>query len=215
MAFFSMRRPQIEQAREEEVPLLRQLREVHEAGHFVAAHAAGFEISGASVVRGRARVAWMVAAGNRAVQRFNSAVVLAAGLAAQRRFGAGRDYDDHGRSDMQAVVDHARAAGLPAAAVPIFVARAEACAAQFVQGAWGEIVAVARVLHAREDLDETECGQIVALLTPRTLLDEAPQVARDTIQHRTDGYIWAKGRHDLTRIIASFPTPRDAWRAIA
>jgi hypothetical protein len=43
-------------------------------------------------------------------------------------------------------------------------------AAQFVSKAWLEILAVADVLRARQDLDEHECEEVVSLLAPRVLL---------------------------------------------
>jgi hypothetical protein len=92
-----------------------------------------------------------------------SLIALAAGRAAQRRFGARHEfYDGLCDGDFNKIETVARAVTATPAETRAYVAEIVEEAERFVEQHWSEIERVAKRLHAKGRLDETAISQAIA-----------------------------------------------------
>jgi len=147
-----------------DIPLIAELRAIHEAGHFAAAVRCGFAVPGASVVAGEACVEW-TSLTRKVADLIAHMTVLAAGGAAQRKFGAvGDAYDearlfDNDRIDAIAV-EIETAVGRK---LPELIPSVRAAAEKFVAANWSDIEFIARGLSRLRSVDQEEAQDLVAI----------------------------------------------------
>ena len=149
------------------VPLIAELRQRHEAGHFCAAVHYGFRVRGASVLAGDGHVEWTSPTG-RVSDLIAHMTVFAAGGAAQRKFGAvDATYDEACLFDNDRI--DAIAAEIETAVgrkLPKLIPSVRAAAEKFVAAKWSDIEFIAHALGKLGTVDEREAGELAASLRP-------------------------------------------------
>jgi hypothetical protein len=149
------------------VPLIAELRQRHEAGHFCAAVHYGFRVRGASVLAGDGHVEWTSPTGT-VSDLIAHMTVFAAGGAAQRKFGAvDATYDeaclfDNDRIDAIAA-ETETAIGRE---LPDLIPSVKDAAEKFVAAKWSDIEFIAHALGTLGTVDEREAGELAASLRP-------------------------------------------------
>jgi hypothetical protein len=156
-------------------PLLDELTAIHEAGHAVVAHVHDRPIHSAALTDGGgefrhhsdqpideaglldAIVSGLEPSPSARDTWRSSLIEVAAGRAAERKFGATQDfYDANGSHDRGKLVAVACAVTDSDAESLAYIAEIEAEAARLVDEHWAAIQAVARALHAAGSLDEAK-----------------------------------------------------------
>ena len=159
--------PPVEPCDFADIPLIAELRAHHEAAHFAAALHFGFVVRGASVVAGDAHVEWTSPA-SKVADLIAHMTVLAAGGAAQRKFGALDDsYDEACLFDNDRI--DAIAAEIETAVgrkLPELIPSVRAAAEKFVAAKWSDIEFIAHALGKLGTVDEREAGELAASLRP-------------------------------------------------
>jgi hypothetical protein len=134
-----------------DIPLIADLRAVHEAAHFVAAVRQGFTVRSASIIAGEANVQW-TSPRSTVGDLIGHMVVFACGRAAQHRYGAvGNVHDRGGNGDDARIEEIAQEieASLGREYTRL-ISTVRDVAAELVATNWNDIRFIARARQARD-----------------------------------------------------------------